>query len=255
MDGIDLIRVHGPIDLLTSEGERSVGSGMSRRLLGALVLGAGRAVPVSRLQGTMWGDHPPASAESSIQTYVSRLRHLLGHDTIVRVDHSYRLDAEREQIDAIRFEDLVIRATEVDDDPHLRRTVCRDALALWRGDPFGEFVDDEPFQLEAQRLDRLRVTVMEFALESELALGHTEIAAAELESVIEEYPYRERLWHLLMEALLRDGQRVKALRVGQRLREHLRSTGLEASTELCDLEARAYETGADPPAQAPARKR
>ena len=41
----DLIRVLGPIDVLTADGERSVGSGMSRRLLGALVLGAGRAIP------------------------------------------------------------------------------------------------------------------------------------------------------------------------------------------------------------------
>ena len=234
----DLIRVLGPIDLMTSAGPQTVGSGMNRRLLGALVLGAGRAVPISRLQWSLWGDHPPASAGNSIQTYVSRLRRLLGHDTIVRVDHSYRLDVGRDQIDAIRFEDLVLRATEIDDDPEQRRTVCREALGLWRGDPFGDLVDDEPFRLEAKRLDRLRITVMEFALESELALGHTEIAAAELESVIEEYPYRERLWYLLIEALLRDGQRVKALRIGHRLRDHLAAIGLEAGDELRELEAR-----------------
>ena len=214
---------------------------MSRRLLGALVLGGGRAIPISRLQWSLWGDHPPTSADSSIQTYVSRLRQLLGRDAIVRVDHSYQLHVRRTQIDAIKFEDLVTLATETGDDAETRRSTCHEALALWRGDPFGEFVDEEPFRLEAKRLDRLRISVIELALESELELGHTEIAAAELESITEEYPYRERLWYLLIEALLRDGQRVKALRVGQRLRDHLRAAGLEPSHELRDLEARVFD--------------
>ena len=98
----DLIRVLGPIDLMTAAGARSVGSAMVRRLLGALVIGAGRAVSTERLQWALWGDDPPSSADSSIQTYVSRLRHLLGAETILRTDHSYRLDVERDQIDAIR---------------------------------------------------------------------------------------------------------------------------------------------------------
>jgi len=243
----DLIRVLGPIDLMTAAGVRSVGSSMNRRLLGALVIGAGRAVSIERLKWALWGDRHPTSADSSIQTYVSRLRHLLGAETILRIDHSYRLDVERDQIDAIRFEDLVERATELGDDPALQRTICREALALWRGDPFGDLVDDEPFRLEAKRLDGLRVSVMELELESELALGHSEIVASELESAIEEYPYRERLWYLLIEALLRDGRRVKALRVGQELRKQLALVGLEPGHELLELEARILDGASGDP--------
>ena len=236
----DLIRVLGPIDLLTGTGAESVGSAMSRRLLGALVVEAGRAVPISRLEWSLWADDPPTSATGSLHTYVSRLRHHLGPDTIARVDHSYELRVERDQIDAVLFEDLVVEATRLDD-AERRLAICRKALALWRGDPFGEFVDDEPFQLEAKRLHELRIAAVELALESELALDHPEIVAAELECAIEEHPYRERLWYLLIEALLRDGQRVKALRVGQDLRDQLAAAGLEPTIDLRELEARVLD--------------
>jgi DNA-binding SARP family transcriptional activator len=233
----DMIRVLGPIDLMTREGAKPVGSGTSRRLLAALVLGAGRAVSNDRLQWTLWEDHPPPSAANSLQTYVSRLRHVLGTDTIVRRDHSYLLDVTRDQIDATRFEDLLIAATQLDDHEQ-RRRACREALALWHGDPFGDFVDDEPFRLEAIRLNELRLTIIELELESELELGHPQIVAAELESAIQEHPYRERLWHLLMEALLRDERRVDALRIGHELRHRLATAGLDPSPEIDELERR-----------------
>jgi DNA-binding SARP family transcriptional activator len=232
----DVIRVLGPIDLLTSEGARSVGGRKERRLLGALVIGAGRSVSADHLQWSLWGDAPPRSAESSLQTYIARLRQLLGHDAIVRSDHCYRLAVERTQIDAIHFEDLLLTAPAPREDPQRCREVCAEGLALWRGDPFGDFVDDEPFRLESSRLYELRVSMLEHALESELVLGHADVVAAELESAVEEYPYRERLWHLLIEALMRDDRRVEALRACHRLRDTLAATGLAPDDTLTRLE-------------------
>lgn len=233
----EIIRVLGPIDLLTAAGPRAVGSRNARRLLAALAISAGRSVSADRLEWALWGDTPPASAENSLQTYISRLRRRLGHETIIRADHSYRLVVERDQIDAVRFEDLFVRATDVHDDPACCRELCQEALTLWRGDPFGDFVDDEPFRLEAMRLGELRVSAMELALECDLALGHHEIVAAELESAVEEYPYRERLWYLLIEALRRDDRRVEALRACRDLRGALAAAGLPAGDELTELES------------------
>ena len=34
-------------------------------------------------------------------------------------------------------------------------SVCHQALALWRGQAFGEFASEEPFRLEAIRLSRV----------------------------------------------------------------------------------------------------
>ena len=234
----DMIRVLGPIDLLTASGARSIGSRHTRALLGALVIAAGHAVSTHQLQIALWGDSPPSSADNSLQTYVSRLRRVLGHDTIVRADHSYRLDVSRSQIDALCFEDLLTEAAESRSQPGRCQRLCRRALALWRGEPFGDLADAEPFQLELIRLDELRVTTMELALETELALGGHEIAVAELEVAVQEYPYRERLWHLLIEALLRDDRRVEALRACQNFRDTLAGAGLEPGDELRRLEDR-----------------
>lgn len=57
----DMIRVLGPMDLLTPAGPRSVGSSNNRALLGALVVSAGHAVAVDQLQAAVWGDMPPES--------------------------------------------------------------------------------------------------------------------------------------------------------------------------------------------------
>lgn len=231
------IRVLGPIDLETSNGARSVGGRNARRLLGALVVGAGRAVSSDRLQWAIWGDAPPRSADGSLQTYIARLRRLLGRDRIERLDHAYRLAVDRHHVDAIHFEDLVVEATELVDDPQACLELCREALALWRGDPFGDFMDDEPFRLESARLIELRTTVMEIALRCELALGHPEIVVAELESAVREHPFREHLWYLLIEALAKDDRRIEALRVCDQLRETLAEAGLAPGDDLDRLEA------------------
>ncbi len=248
MERNQLIRVLGPIDVLTPDGVQPVGSRNARVLLGVLVVAAGRAVSTSQLRAALWGDHPPRSADNSLQTYVSRMRHLVGGDTLVHSDHTYRLEVERDQIDALMFEDLLVDATRHRDDAVRCASLCRSALGLWRGDPFGDLCDEEPFRLESLRLDELRLAVMELSLECELALGHHEIAIAELESAVEEHPYRERLWYLLVEALLRDDRRVEALRACQRLRNTLTEAGLDAGSELRAMEERILHTTAtDPP--------
>jgi len=231
-----VIRVLGPIDVLTPSGPVSVGGKQARALLGALAIGADHAVSIDYLNHVMWGGDPPASAYNTLQSYISHLRHILGADAIGHVDHSYELSAGRDNIDALIFERLVAEGIESRSDPERCRSVCREALTLWRGEPFGELADDEAFRLETYRLDELRLVAMELSLEADLALGHHELVVAELESAVEEHPYRERLWFLLIEALGRCDRRVEALRAGARFRSELAQVGLEATNELTSLE-------------------
>lgn len=233
-----LIRVLGPVDVVVPDGAVRIGSRNERAVLAGLVLAARRALPVDVLRDIVWTDEPPTSAEASIHTYVSRLRHLLGSDAIERADHSYRLNVSRSQIDAARFEDLVDEASAVRRDAPRCAELCREALGLWRGEPFGDLGDEEAFRLEAFRLEELRLVAMELALGAEIELGHHEIAAAELESAVREHPYREHLWYLLAEALERDGRRIEALRACEQLRSVLAEAGLEARPELTALEQR-----------------
>jgi DNA-binding SARP family transcriptional activator len=242
----EVIRVLGPIDLATPDGVMTLGSRNLRALLGALVVSVGHAAPMDRLAVAVWGEDPPPSATGSLHSYVSRLRHVLGTDSIVYEGHSYELVADSDQIDAARFEMLLMEAAELRDDPARCLAVCREALGLWRGEPFGELADEEPFRLEAIRLDELRIAAMELSLEAELALGRQEFVIGELEAAVVEYPYRERLWYLLIEALHRDGRRVDAIRACGRLRSELADVGINDSEELRRLEALILGTDVDP---------
>jgi len=231
-----LIRVLGPVEVVAPSGDLIAGGGRLRALLAALVISAGRAVPISSLQHTLWGDAIPAAADNTLQTYVSQLRQALGADAIALVDHSYRLDVEAATIDAVRFERLLAAAIEQRSDPDRCRELCRDALDLWRGRAFGDLADDEAFVLEAYRLDELRLATMELELESELALGRHELIIGELEIGVDEHPYHEGLWYLLIDALDRSGRRVEALRACERLRSVLAEAGIEAGGRLVDRE-------------------
>jgi DNA-binding SARP family transcriptional activator len=242
--GCDItIRLLGPIDVLTPAGPKSVGGAHARALVGALALAGGRSVSIDQLCRALWGDALPSSAESSLQTYVWRLRRLLGHDTLVAVDHSYQLNIRRKQIDALQFEDLLVEATDIRSDHQRCAELCHAGLSLWRGPPFGELGDDEPFQLEATRLDELRLTAIELLLEAEVALGHHGIAAAELECAVREHPYRERMWYLLIDALRLDGRRVEALRACRGLRRSLAEVGVEPTTDLAAIESQIVGEG------------
>ena len=105
------------------------------------------------------------------------------------------------------------------------------------GPPLGEAA----FRLEAYRLDELRRATMELSIEADLALGNRELVVSELEVAIEENPYREHLWYLLIEALAGQGRRVEALRACQRLHNELADVGVQPTDDLQILERQIFD--------------
>ena len=85
------------------------------------------------------------------------------------------------------------------------------------------------------------MAAIELSLEAEIALGNHELAVAELEVAVEEHPYREHLWYLLIEALAACDRRVEALRACGRLRNVLAEVGVAAGDELLSLEQQLLE--------------
>ncbi|MEA1903242.1 MAG: BTAD domain-containing putative transcriptional regulator [Actinomycetota bacterium] len=231
-----LIRVLGPLDVFTSDGPKHAGGHHQKKLLAALVLGANHAVTIDHLAEILWGEEAPPSRDNTLQSYVYRLRHLIGPDAILSKDHSYELVVEPDQLDALRFERLVNQAESIRDDPDRSGLLWREALSMWRGDPFGEFGDEDPFRLESLRLVELRLLAMERRLECDIAMDRHEMVVGALEGLVEENPYNEKLWYLLIEALAGSGRRVDSLRAFDRLLEVLAEVGLEPSPALKDLE-------------------
>ncbi len=235
-DGLTVIRVLGPVDVLTYAGDVAVGGRLERMLLGALAVAANHSVPTDELAQVLWGDDPPASRDNALQTYIFRLRRILGHHRISSENHSYKLHVARGDLDALDFEALVLEAMAERIDPQRRLVLCKQALGLWRGMPFGDFADQDPFRLEVLRLEELRLLAIELRLECEIVLGNEELVGGTLEALIEEYPYRERLWHLFVAALALAGRRVEALRACNNLRAVLGQVGLEPTIEILELE-------------------
>ena len=121
-----------------------------RRLVGLLLSRANRVVPVDDIIEALWGTDPPRSAAKSVQVYVVRVRKMLepngraaGDSRVSRRGVGYALSADRGQVDALRFEDLVARAREAAAAGayDLAAEVLREALSLWRGSAYADFQD------------------------------------------------------------------------------------------------------------------
>ena len=97
----------------------------------------------------------------------------------------------------------------------------------------------EPFaQAEIARLEDLRSTALEQSIEAKLALGRHGEVIGQLEQLIEEHPYRERLRAQLMLALYRADRQADALQAYQNARRQLvEELGIEPGARLRELEA------------------
>ena len=115
----------------------------------------------------------------------------------------------------------------------------REALALWGGDAYAEFADEDWARPEAQRLEELRIVAHERLVESELACGRAAEMIPEIESLVREHELREAFRAQLMIALYRVGRHADALRVFREYRHVLvEELGLEPSPAMVDLERR-----------------
>ena len=100
-----------------------------------------------------------------------------------------------------------------------------------------EFEDDAFARGEVDRLEELRLGVLEERLDADLELGRHRELIAELEALVAVYPYRERLRAQLMLALYLSGRQAEALATYRNGRAILvDELGIEPSPDLQRLE-------------------
>jgi WD40 repeat protein/DNA-binding SARP family transcriptional activator len=233
------VRVLGPLEVLSEGGGVNLGGPKQRTVLALLAAEVGKSVSVDALIDGVWGDEPTAGARSTLQSYVSNLRAAIG-DVILRDNAGYRLAADPAEVDAFEFERTVERAAGlVEADPVEAAQLLRAALALWRGHPYADVSGPFALELEARRLEELRLRAVETRIEAELALGGHAQLIAELEVLCEEFPTYERFRAQHMLALYRSGRQAEALRAYQKMRAYFaEELGLEPSAQLHGLERR-----------------
>jgi predicted ATPase/DNA-binding SARP family transcriptional activator len=236
------IRVLGPLEIVRDDASIAPLAPKERRLLGALLLEPGSARSNDVLVDALWGSSPPPSAAKLLQVYVSKLRKTLPASARIRTKESgYSLEVEEGAIDAARFDRLVAEGRDAAraGNHALAAAIFERALELWRGDAYGDLAYEEFARAEAERLEELRLVALEERIEARLELGRHAELLAELLSLANANPLRERLQAQAMLALYRAGRQAEALdryaATRRRLRDQL---GLEPSSELRHLQRR-----------------
>jgi DNA-binding SARP family transcriptional activator len=112
-----------------------LGGRRQRAVLALLLLHANRRISRDRLIEDLWDGRPPPEAIQTLQSYVSRLRRLLGLEVQISARQGgYVITMPTAALDVERFRDLTerghraLRSAQYDE----ASRVLREALCLWR---------------------------------------------------------------------------------------------------------------------------
>jgi DNA-binding SARP family transcriptional activator/pimeloyl-ACP methyl ester carboxylesterase len=247
----------GPLRVLEGDSDVTPARPKQRALLSLLLLRRGELVPGAQLIEALWGEEPPGTAQTALHGHISNLRKLLGADRIRTRPPGYLLHVSPGDVDLARFESLIAEA-RARDDPVGRSARLREALALWRGEPLADLHGEGFAEREIARLDELRLAALEDRIDADLALGRHHDLVPELEPLVGEHLFRERLRCQLMLALYRCGRQADALHAFQSGRRTLvEQLGIDPGPALVQLELRILRQDPSldlPAARAPATR-
>ncbi|GIE81756.1 hypothetical protein Aph02nite_77060 [Actinoplanes philippinensis] len=268
---VDVVRefptfsVLGPVRAWRAGAEIDLGSPQQRTTLAMLLLNERAVATLDELIKGMWGDQPPRSAGTTIRTYISRLRAVLGAGSrLVSIGGGYALDVPPEALDLARFQRHTARGAVAarcgDHDAAAREQTA--ALALWHGQPLagtsGPYAGWQQSRLQ-QLVDTARVDL----LTAQLALGRHREVLPEAVAMAAANPLWEDAQTLTMQALYGSGRIAEALEHYRRVRRNLLDElGLEPGPRMRDVHRRILagdpSLAPAPPAAtapAPARRR
>jgi DNA-binding SARP family transcriptional activator/energy-coupling factor transporter ATP-binding protein EcfA2 len=210
-----------------------------RQVLAFLLVRRNQIIPVGEFVDELWGDNPPDSAMTTLQTYIYKLRKdVLDPSGLAHLhtqSSGYVLEVADNDIDVFHFEQLSRRgrAAQQDGDPVQASELLTEALALWRGKVLQGVTTGEILSANVTRLEEDKLQIIGLRIELDMQLDRHEELISELMGLIGTYPLHERFHADLMTALHRSGRRFEALKVYRRLRDMLiAELGLEPSTAV-----------------------
>jgi DNA-binding SARP family transcriptional activator len=240
------IRVLGPLELTCGDRSAVPTAPKPRSVLSLLLLHANQTVPVPDLVNELWGDEPPASAMTTLQTYVLHLRKLfstalsvpgsvVATSILLTVPGGYQFRGETAEFDLRRYQQLAAdgrRALAAGQNVAAADLLLQ-AQQLWRGPVLADVNAGPQLQPQIKRLREARLATMEQGIEARLRLGHHQDMLSELAGLTVQYPLHENLHAQFMVALHRSGRRQEALGTFQQLRTTMiEQLGLEPCKRL-----------------------
>ncbi|MET8690800.1 AfsR/SARP family transcriptional regulator [Streptomyces sp. NPDC004732] len=225
-------RVLGPLEVRRAADGHPVtpGAAKVRGVLATLLVRAGEVVSVDTLVDELWGEHPPRTALTTLQVYISQLRKLLrqvepesGGAALLTRAPGYLLQVDPAQLDLAAFQTLHHSGREALDRGEYAAAAAlqRRALALWRGPLLPDTAHGAVLAAAAVRVHEVRIAALEQRMRAGLQLGHHKELLGELQVLAAELPLHEEFHAHLMVALYRAGRPADALDVFGRLRHTL----------------------------------
>jgi DNA-binding SARP family transcriptional activator len=230
-------RVLGPVEVLLDRRPVPVRGRTTLAVLARLLLSANEVVQVDTLIGSIWGSELPAHPRAALHNGVSRLRRLCGSH-VETLPSGYRLHATPDQIDLLRFAELIQVAHRASSaaKPEQALAAFDQAVSLWREPPLGN-VDSPGLRQEAVPwLTERYLRALEERAELGLLLGRESNLVEQLAGALGHHPFRERMVWQLMVALVRCGRRADSLAAYDSLRRRLsEELGINPSPALQEL--------------------
>jgi DNA-binding SARP family transcriptional activator len=243
------MQVLGPLEVRHGETSIVPSAAKPRTILALLGLSSNQFVDVATLMREVWGDRPPKSAATAVQTYVWQLRKLIGEavgsadasDVLVTKSFGYLLAIGPDELDLGRLERAkqAGRRALAAGDFLTATSKFQDCLRMWRGRALADVQCGPALELEVNRMEECRINTTELKVEAELRLGQHDGVLGTLTSRIVEHPLRESFHAQHMLALHRCGRRAEALGAYHQLRHRLVSElGIEPSAQVQRLHGR-----------------
>jgi len=230
-------RVLGVVEAVRGGVPVALGRGAALNLLAGLLVSANSVVTADGAAELVWGEGQPSHPRAALHTKVSRLRKALGSEVIETVAGGYRLRIDRDQLDLLRFDDLIAGAASAATDAEALAALA-EAIGLWRGPPLSN-VNSSALQSDVvPRLVERHLAACEQWAEVSLRLGRPGPVGERLAPLAAAHPFRESLARYLMLARYRAGRAADALAAYDALRRTLRDElGVDPGQALQDLHA------------------
>jgi DNA-binding SARP family transcriptional activator/tetratricopeptide (TPR) repeat protein len=212
----------------------------ARTLLKLLAVEHGHRVSIDRVIDVLWDDEPPRRAADNVAVLVSRLRRVLGAETVVGGRGGYRLAAEPlVRVDVTQAERLVgeAEARLAGNEAGLASAAAAAALDLL-GDGVALAEDDDLAWVAPLRtqVSTLLGRARHAAADAALRTGDFRVGQAAAEAALVADEFDEVAARQLMQTHVRTGEPARALAVYEALRSALADLlGVEPAAETREL--------------------
>lgn len=216
--------VLGPLQAEADDGTPLVlGRPSQRSTLAVLLLHATQPPTRTLLIDALWGEDPPADAETALRVRMRDVRRALGsrHDRLVTHNLGYQIIVAPGELDVNCFRSLAARGRAALDngDAVDAAGLLEQACGLWREPPLADLPDTPVMRAVATALLEHRRDAREWLIDARLALGQHHETLAQVRDLIAADPLPEHPHVQLMLALYRCGQKSVALAAYTRLRD------------------------------------